>query len=127
VLKCACNYPWKGNVNLKWLIFSRFARTAHRNSHTHCFQTFIQNICRGLLQYCLYKASVCLLYYLLVDQKKFTQNVFTTPTSEPNVDLCGFSICKNVSWHPLLPYTNFILFKFIYVKIVLQKNLTGMP
>ena len=48
----------KGNVNLKSLIFLRFAANAHRNSYTHCFLIFIQNICRGLLQYCLYKASV---------------------------------------------------------------------
>jgi len=69
VLKCACiALSLKGKCKFKIVDFSRFAAIAHRNSNTHCYLMFIQIICRCLLQHCLYKASVSLLYYLLVDQ-----------------------------------------------------------
>ena len=48
----------KGKCKSNTVDFSRFAAIPHRNSYTHYYLRFFKNIYRGLLQYCLYKASV---------------------------------------------------------------------
>ena len=48
----------KAKCRFKIVNFSRFAANAHRNSYTHYFLIFFQNICLGHLQHYLYRASV---------------------------------------------------------------------